>query len=251
MSPYAFYQFWINRSDAEVPGLLRVFTFRSRDEIQELERQTAEQPAARIGQRVLAEDLTTLVHGAARSYARAVAASRALFGQGDLRALDAKTLAAALAEVPLARLPAPGDALPPVADLMAEAGIVAEQVGGPAGHRRGRRLPEQHQGDRPGFGSAGERPAARQVPGAAAGQAHGRRYRGPDRLRAAPASAPPPAAGLSPLVSWLRPLPLALLAPASSVRLPPRTPIRGRDWACPRTGLCGRLRPTAAHWALL
>jgi tyrosyl-tRNA synthetase len=123
MSPYAFYQFWINRSDAEVPGLLRVFTFRSRDEIQELELQTAEQPAARIGQRVLAEDLTTLVHGP-EEYARAVAASRALFGQGDLRALDAKTLAAALAEVPLATLPAPGDALPPVADLMAEVRIV-------------------------------------------------------------------------------------------------------------------------------
>ena len=123
MSPYAFYQFWINRSDAEVPGLLRVFTFRSRDEIEELELQTAEQPAARIGQRVLAEDLTTLVHGP-EEYARAVAASRALFGHGDLRALDAKTLAAALAEVPLATLPAPGDALPPVADLMAEVGIV-------------------------------------------------------------------------------------------------------------------------------
>jgi tyrosyl-tRNA synthetase len=123
MSPYAFYQFWINRSDAEVPGLLRVFTFRSRDEIEELELQTAEQPAARIGQRVLAEDLTTLVHGP-EEYARAVAASRALFGQGDLRALDEKTLAAALAEVPSASLSAPGDALPPVADLMAEAGIV-------------------------------------------------------------------------------------------------------------------------------
>jgi tyrosyl-tRNA synthetase len=123
MSPYAFYQFWINRSDAEVPGLLRVFTFRSRDEIQELERQTAEQPAARIGQRVLAEDLTTLVHGP-EEYARAVAASRALFGQGDLRALDEKTLAAALAEVPSATLRAPADALPPVADLMAEVGIV-------------------------------------------------------------------------------------------------------------------------------
>jgi tyrosyl-tRNA synthetase len=100
-----------------------VFTFRSRDEIQELELQTAEQPAARIGQRVLAEDLTTLVHGP-EEYARAVAASRALFGQGDLRALDEKTLAAALAEVPSATLRAPADALPPVADLMAEVGIV-------------------------------------------------------------------------------------------------------------------------------
>jgi tyrosyl-tRNA synthetase len=123
MSPYAFYQFWINRSDAEVPGLLRVFTFRTREEIEELELQTAERPAARIGQRVLAEDVTTLVHGP-EEYARVVAASQALFGQGELRALDEKTLAAALAEAPSVALSAPGDALPPVADLMAEVGIV-------------------------------------------------------------------------------------------------------------------------------
>ncbi|HTU72882.1 MAG TPA: tyrosine--tRNA ligase, partial [Trebonia sp.] len=123
MSPYAFYQFWINRADAEVPNLLRVFTFRSREEIEELEKQTAERPAARIGQRILAEDLTTLVHGP-EEYARVVAASQALFGQGDLRVLDEKTLAAALAEVPSVTLSAPADALPPVADLMAETGIV-------------------------------------------------------------------------------------------------------------------------------
>jgi tyrosyl-tRNA synthetase len=121
MSPYAFYQFWINRSDAEVPGLLRVFTFRSREEIEELERETAEHPAARTGQRILAEDLTTLVHGA-EEYTRAVAASQALFGQGDLEALDSGTLAAALAEVPSVTVEADG-ALPPVADLMAAAGI--------------------------------------------------------------------------------------------------------------------------------
>jgi len=122
MSPYAFYQFWINRSDAEVPGLLRVFTFRNREEIEELERETAERPAARTAQRVLAEDMTTLVHGA-EEYTRAVAASQALFGQGELGALDSKTLAAALAEVPSVTLEA-GDALPPVADLMAGTGIV-------------------------------------------------------------------------------------------------------------------------------
>jgi tyrosyl-tRNA synthetase len=122
MSPYAFYQFWINRSDAEVPGLLRVFTFRSREEIEELERETAERPAARTAQRVLAEDVTTLVHGA-EEYARVVAASQALFGQGDLRALDESTLAAALAEVPRVTLRA-GEPLPPVADLLAATGIV-------------------------------------------------------------------------------------------------------------------------------
>jgi tyrosyl-tRNA synthetase len=122
MSPYAFYQWWINRADAEVPNLLRVFTFRSRAEIEDLEREAAGHPAARIGQRVLAEDMTTLVHGAAE-YARVVAASQALFGQGDLQALDEKTLAAALAEVPAVRLPA-GEPLQPAADLMAATGIV-------------------------------------------------------------------------------------------------------------------------------
>ena len=121
MSPYAFYQFWINRTDAEVPRLLRVYTFRSREEIKELERETIERPAARIAQRVLADDLTTLVHGE-EELIRAVAASKALFGQGNLRELDEGTLAAALAEVPSVTLDI-GGVLPPVADLMAAAGL--------------------------------------------------------------------------------------------------------------------------------
>jgi len=123
MSPYAFYQFWINRSDAEVPGLLRVFTFRGREEIEELERQTLQAPAARLGQRALAEDVTTLVHGP-EECARVIAASRAMFGQGDLTVLNEPTLAAALAEVGLITVRAPAHGLPPVVDLMAEAGIV-------------------------------------------------------------------------------------------------------------------------------
>ena len=119
MSSYAFYQFWLNRADAEVPGLLRVFSFRSRAEIEELEREIAERPAARRAQRLLAEELTILVHGE-DELARVQAASEALFGQGDLRALDAATLAAAVAEVPQRRgRPAADGGLPPVADLMA------------------------------------------------------------------------------------------------------------------------------------
>ena len=51
MPPYAFYQFWLNVSDAEVPGLLRVFSFKTREEIDELVRASTERPAARIGQR--------------------------------------------------------------------------------------------------------------------------------------------------------------------------------------------------------
>src|SRR6201995_5591973 len=99
MSSYAFYQFWLNVADAEVPGLLKVFTFRSREEIEDLERQTAERPQARAGQRALAEDVTTLVHGADAT-ARVIAASRALFGQGELTEIDQPTLADPASEVP-------------------------------------------------------------------------------------------------------------------------------------------------------
>ena len=126
MSPYAFYQFWINRTDAEAGGLLRVFTFRPREEIEELERQAREKPAAREAQRVLAGDVTTLVHGA-QECAKAVAASRALFGQGELADLDEPTLAAALAEVPSMTVEPTTSGLPTVVDLMAGTGIVASK----------------------------------------------------------------------------------------------------------------------------
>jgi tyrosyl-tRNA synthetase len=125
-SPYAFYQFWLNRTDEEVGSLLRVFTFGSREEIEALERETAQRPAARIAQRRLADEVTNLVHGGDET-ARVVAASRALFGQGDLRALDAKTLAAAFAEVPHAAVTAGPGPLPTVADLMAAIGIVSSK----------------------------------------------------------------------------------------------------------------------------
>jgi tyrosyl-tRNA synthetase len=125
MTPYAFYQFWINRSDAEMPGLLRVFSFRSHAEIEELEREITERPAARRAQRLLAEELTTLVHGPGQ-LAKVQAASQALFGQGDLAALDEETLAAAVAAIPQAAVPAVSvsGTLPTVADLMAACGIV-------------------------------------------------------------------------------------------------------------------------------
>ena len=127
MSSYAFYQFWLNRADAEVPSLLRVFSFRSRAEIEELEEEIAERPQARRAQRLLAEELTTLVHGA-DELARVQAASEALFGQGDLQALDAGTLAAAVAEVPHAEVGRlPGGELPTVVDLMAATGIVTSK----------------------------------------------------------------------------------------------------------------------------
>jgi len=133
MSPYAFYQFWLNRADEEVPSLLRVFSFRSREEIEALEQESRDKPAARPGQRALAGEMTTLVHGADET-AKAIEASRALFGQGDLAGLDEKTLAAALAEVPSTTVRVPGGSgagqLPAVADLMAEAALVPSKSAG-------------------------------------------------------------------------------------------------------------------------
>ncbi|GAA2096838.1 tyrosine--tRNA ligase [Kitasatospora saccharophila] len=117
-TPYAFYQFWLNADDRDVAKFLRIFSFRSREEIEQLERDTAERPAARLAQRALAEELTTLVHGADQ-YERAVAASKALFGQGDLADLEPATLAAALAEVPKATVTELGQ----IVDLLVESGL--------------------------------------------------------------------------------------------------------------------------------
>ncbi|GAA4531127.1 tyrosine--tRNA ligase [Nonomuraea ferruginea] len=119
-TPYAFYQYWLNADDRDVIRFLKVFTFRSREEIEHLEKAVADRPFAREAQRTLAEDLTTLVHGP-QELAAAVAASKALFGQGSLDELPASTLAAALAEVPKATVPGLGASL---VDLMADSGLV-------------------------------------------------------------------------------------------------------------------------------
>lgn len=86
-TPYAFYQFWLNADDADVAGYLKVFTFRTREEIATLEEAVAQRPAAREAQRALAYDVTALVHGTDAADA-VVAASQALFGRGELGALD-------------------------------------------------------------------------------------------------------------------------------------------------------------------
>lgn len=120
-SPYAFYQFWVNADDRDIGRFLRVLSFRTPAEIEELERETAARPAGRVAQRALAEELTTLLHGAGESE-RVMYASRALFGQGELERLDEHTLAASLAEVPRAEVRGRSD-LPPVVDLLVESGL--------------------------------------------------------------------------------------------------------------------------------
>ncbi|WP_306371599.1 tyrosine--tRNA ligase [Nocardiopsis sp. CC223A] len=121
-SPYAFYQFWFNTDDREVVRYLKVFSFRSREEIAELERLTQERPQARAAQRALAEELTTLVHGADECR-KVIDASLALFGRAELSELDARTLEAALAEVPKTEAAGPVADLPTVADLFAQSGL--------------------------------------------------------------------------------------------------------------------------------
>ncbi|MER6998349.1 tyrosine--tRNA ligase [Streptomyces sp. NPDC000410] len=121
-TPYAFYQFWLNVDDRDISTYLRILSFKSREELEELEKVTEERPQARAAQRALAEELTTLVHGADQC-AAVIAASKALFGQGDLGELDEATLSAALSELPHARVTEPAA----VADLFAEVGLVASK----------------------------------------------------------------------------------------------------------------------------
>ena len=119
-SPYRFYQFWLNTLDADVIARLKVFTFLSRVEIEELERAVAEEPFRREAQRRLAWEVTSLVHGVDATEA-AIAASSALFGQGDLSTLDEATLSAAIEELDSATLPAGT----PVVNALVETGLVS------------------------------------------------------------------------------------------------------------------------------
>jgi tyrosyl-tRNA synthetase len=104
LSPWGFHQFWLNVEDAKVGELLRVFTFLPREEIEDLEAQTAERPWQRAGQRALADEVTTLVHGRDETES-AKAAAAALFGGGDLHAISPSTLTAALEEAGATRAP--------------------------------------------------------------------------------------------------------------------------------------------------
>ena len=119
LSPYAFHQFWLNVEDDKVGELLRVFTFLEREQIEAVEAETAEKPWLRAGQRHLADEVTTLVHGAEETE-QAKAAAAALFGGGDLHGLAVSTLGAALREAGSAQVQ--GE-LPTVVDLLVETGL--------------------------------------------------------------------------------------------------------------------------------
>lgn len=99
LSPYKFYQFWLNTADNDVIRMLKVFTFLPKERIEELEVEVAERAFAREAQRVLADEVTTWVHGA-ETTARVKDASAVLFGKKEPADVDAATLRDAVAELP-------------------------------------------------------------------------------------------------------------------------------------------------------
>lgn len=122
-SAYAFHQFFLNAEDAKVVDYLKVFSFRSREEIEALEKATEDEPHKRLAQRALADDVTDIVHGVAERQA-VVAAAGALFGKGELRDLSPSVLEGVMREVKAAdvRLPIP------LADAFLVAGIVESKA---------------------------------------------------------------------------------------------------------------------------
>lgn len=118
-SPYKFYQYWINVDDRDAEGYLKLFTSLGQEEIGSLAAEQRRAPAARTAQRRLADELTTLVHGADAT-AGVAAASRLLFGDLDVRGADARTFDVLAGELPTAVLSADGGA---VTDALVAVGL--------------------------------------------------------------------------------------------------------------------------------
>jgi tyrosyl-tRNA synthetase len=122
-SPYRFYQFWLNTADKDAIPYLKYFTWRTQDEINAMEASLAEHPEQREAQRVLARDMTALVHDST-ALAKAEQASQALFG-GEISGLSGDEIADIFAEVPsseMARQPISEGSVA-VLDLLVSSGI--------------------------------------------------------------------------------------------------------------------------------
>lgn len=128
-SPYAFFQFWLNADDRDIPTYLRLYSMRPHVEIEVLEESARTDPAQRAAQRALAQELTTLVHGEAATQA-VEAAAQALFGQGELSAIPADVLDPALREVPHAVIEASeisDGQLPDIVELLIRSGLASSR----------------------------------------------------------------------------------------------------------------------------
>ena len=121
-SPYAFFQYWLNTDDKDVVNFLKVFSFKSKSEIETLEKSHNENPGLREAHRALARELTSLVHSS-DICDRVEAAARALFGQGELSDLDENTLSSALAELPRTTI-STSQEIPSWVDLLVATGVV-------------------------------------------------------------------------------------------------------------------------------
>ena len=121
-SPYAFFQYWLNTDDKDVINFLKVFSFKSHEEIASLEIKHHENPGLREAHRELARELTALVHSLDIAV-RVEEAAKALFGQGDLSQLDLPTLTSALSELPRTTVSS-GQEIPTWVDLIAATGVV-------------------------------------------------------------------------------------------------------------------------------
>jgi len=121
-SAYEFFQFWLNSDDADMPKLLKVFSMKSKSEIEELIEKVKTNPGAREAHRELAREMTTLIHGGAMAKSVEEAA-KALFGQGEIGDLDLKTLDSALSQLPKTTIKK-GDPYPTWVDLLAATGVV-------------------------------------------------------------------------------------------------------------------------------
>lgn len=133
-SPYTWYQYFINASDADVIRYLRWFTFLTAEELAELEDEVAQRPFKREAQRRLAREMTNLVHGE-EATAAVELASQALFGRAELRDLDEKTLASAVSETEVFEV---GAGQPrTIVDLLVGSGLVDSRGAARRGIREG------------------------------------------------------------------------------------------------------------------
>ena len=121
-SAYEFFQFWLNSEDADLPKLLKVFSMKSRAEIEGLIESVKTDPGARQAHRELAREMTTLIHGAVMAK-KVEEAAKALFGQGEISDLELTTLDAALGQLPKTTIKK-GDAFPSWIELLVATGVV-------------------------------------------------------------------------------------------------------------------------------
>lgn len=101
-SAYKFYQYWINAADIDASKYIRIFTLKSKEEIEEIEKQHSVNPGARVLQKALAEDITIRIHGE-EDLKTAIAASSILFGKSakeDLASLPESELLSVFEGVP-------------------------------------------------------------------------------------------------------------------------------------------------------